>query len=312
MIRLDDTTGNAVAAAIASERHRMGSPTTGMVLTLLILADESTQADATRAAMVAAREHPMRILTVIPRPGREPHRLDAEVAVGGEDGPGEVAVLRLRGDLAEHAGSVCIPLLLSDTPVVAWWPTDPPPVPADDPIGVHAQRRITDAAFAGDPRQALAARRDGYQPGDTDLAWTRLTPWRTVLAAMFDQPTEPVTGGSILAESGNASALLMASWLQDRLGVPIDLVDDDGPGLTSVTLTTADGDLVVDRADGRVAVLRRPGQPDSHVALPRRELHELIAEELRRLDPDDVYAEALDSLDLRGPRVRRAAGEAGG
>ena len=121
MIRLDDTTGNAVAAAIAAERHQMGSPTTGMVLTLLILADESTQADATRAAMVAAREHPMRILTLIPRPGREPHRLDAEVAVGGDDGPGELAVLRLRGELAEHAGSVCIPLLLLSG-IVIWRP----------------------------------------------------------------------------------------------------------------------------------------------------------------------------------------------
>ena len=34
MIRLEDTSGGAVSAAIAAERHRMGSPTTGMVLTL--------------------------------------------------------------------------------------------------------------------------------------------------------------------------------------------------------------------------------------------------------------------------------------
>ena len=32
-----------------------------------------------------------------------------------------------------------------------------------------------------------------------------------------------------------------------------------------------------------------PGQPDRHVALKRRETSELIAEELRRLDPDDIY-----------------------
>jgi hypothetical protein len=29
--------------------------------------------------------------------------------VGGDDGPGEVAVLRLRGELAGHANSVAIP-----------------------------------------------------------------------------------------------------------------------------------------------------------------------------------------------------------
>src|SRR5512137_779959 len=126
MIRLEDTSGGAVAAAIASERHRMGSGATGMVLTLLILTDEEYQADATAAAVSAARQHPMRIVTMIPRPGKHEARLDADIAVGGDDGPGEVAVLRLRGPLAEHANSVCIPLLLSDTPVVAYWPEGGP------------------------------------------------------------------------------------------------------------------------------------------------------------------------------------------
>jgi hypothetical protein len=32
------------------------------------------------------------------------------------------------------------------------------------------------------------------------------------------------------------------------------------------------------------------------VALHRRDIAELLAEELRRLDPDDVYAETLQSL----------------
>ena len=50
MIRLDDTTGNEVAAAIAAERSRMGSSATGMVMTLLVMASEETQADAVQAA----------------------------------------------------------------------------------------------------------------------------------------------------------------------------------------------------------------------------------------------------------------------
>ena len=310
MIRLEDTTGNEVAAAIAQERHRMGSPTTGMVLTLLILANEESQADATRAAMLAAREHPMRIITMIPRPGREAHRLDAEVAVGGDDGPGEVAVLRLRGALADHPGSVCIPLLLSDTPVVAWWPARPPGVPAQDPIGVHAQRRITDAAAEDDPMVALAARRATYHAGDTDLSWTRLTPWRTVLAAMLDQHVPEITSATVVVEPDNPSGPLMVAWLVASLGVPVTMSHHDGPGLLSVTLTTPDGDFAVTRPDGRVAVLSRPGRPDSTVALPRRELHELISEELRRLDPDEVYAEALAALD-HDPATITAGGGGG-
>jgi len=37
----------------------------------------------------------------------------------------------------------------------------------------------------------------------------------------------------------------------------------------------------------------QPGQPDRHIALPRRTAAECLAEELRRLDADEVYAETL-------------------
>lgn len=298
MIRLDDTTGNAVAAAIASQRHKMGSPAVGMVLTLLVMADEESQADAVAAATAAAREHPMRILVLIPRPGGRhvETRLDAEISVGGDDGPGEVAVLRLRGELAGHAGSVAIPLLLPDTPVVAWWPARTPAVPYEDPIGSHAQRRITDAAALEDPMAALMQRRDGYRPGDTDLAWTRLTPWRSMLAAALDQPTGPILAAEVAVQDGSASGPLLASWLSQRLGVTCTMTTSAGPGITGVRLTTAEGDVALTRPDGRVAQLSRPGQPPSTVALPRRSLAELLAEELRRLDPDETYAQALEGV----------------
>jgi glucose-6-phosphate dehydrogenase assembly protein OpcA len=277
-----------VAAAIASERHRMGSSATGMVLTLLILSDEESQADATAAAVAAARQHPMRIVTLIPRPGKAT-RLDAEISVGGDDGPGEVAVLRLRGLLSEHSNSVAIPLLLSDTPVVAYWPGEAPAVPSDDPIGRHAQRRITDTSVASDIARELDTRRAGYKPGDTDLSWTRLTPWRSVLASALDQPPGKVASAGVAAEEGNPSAIL----LHRQLKVPVDMAVSAGPGITEVRLTTEAGDIVVSRSDGTVAMLSRPAAPDSRVALPRRGLDALLAEELRRLDPDEVYGEVI-------------------
>ena len=299
MIRLEDTSGGAVAAAIAAERHRMGSAATGMVLTLLILTDEEYQADATAAAVHAARQHPMRIVTLIPRPSRHEPRLDAEISVGGDDGPGEVAVLRLRGQLAEHANSVAIPLLLTDTPVVAYWPEGAPDVPADDPIGRHAQRRITDAASADDVGRELDRRRAGYRPGDTDLAWTRLTPWRSVLASVLDQPTGPIAAVTIAAEDANPSALLLRVWLHRCLRVPVEIRLGDGPGISEVTLHTGAGDVTVSRPDGHTATLNRPGIPPSRVALARRPLSDLLAEELRRLDPDVVYGDVLSHLDAR-------------
>lgn len=298
MIRLDDTSGGAVAAAIAQERHRNGSPATGMVLNLLILSDEEFQADATSGAVAAARQHPMRIVTLIPRPGRQEARLDAEIAVGGDDGPGEVAVLRLRGALAEHANSVAIPLLLSDTPVVAYWPEGGPDIPADDPIGRHAQRRITDAATAEDPYRELSRRKAGYRPGDTDLSWTRLTPWRSALASALDQFRPTLTQGAVHAEEGNASAMLLRSWLAQCLSIPVHLEASTGPGITEVRLSSTDGDIVVERPEGDTATLRRPGVADARIALARRGLAGLLSEELRRLDPDEVYGSVLSHLDI--------------
>ena len=66
-----------------------------------------------------------------------------------------------------------------------------------------------------------------------------------------------------------------------------------GPGITEVKFLVSDGDITISRPDGRTATLSRPGQPERRVALHRREIAELLAEELRRLNPDEIYAEAL-------------------
>ena len=69
--------------------------------------------------------------------------------------------------------------------------------------------------------------------------------------------------------------------------------------------TTPEGDIKITRTDGRTATLAWPGRIDRMVALHRRDTAELLAEELRRLDPDEVYAETLSHVDLS--RTARAA-----
>ena len=121
MIDLTDTTTRAIHDALTRARDQMGGPTTGMVLNLIIMTDESAQYDAVRAASQAGREHPCRVLGVIARdPGVE-SRLDAEIRTG-EGAPGQTVLLRMYGPVAEHADTVVIPLLVPDTPVVTWWP----------------------------------------------------------------------------------------------------------------------------------------------------------------------------------------------
>jgi len=294
-IDLTETSTSAIANALQQARRRLGGPASGMVLTLVIVTDEGAQYDAVRAANEAAREHPCRVLVVITRRPGAPPRLDAEIRVG-ESSPGETLLLRMYGPVGQHADSVVEPLLLPDTPVVTWWPGDPPAVPAGDPIGNLSQRRITDAAAVDDPRQVLTSLATGYQPGDTDLSWTRATPWRSLLAAILDQPYGTIEGGMVRAEQGNPSADLIAAWLASRLQIKVFSEVSAGPGITEVSFATDDGEISVTRPDGRVAQLSRPGQPDRRVALHRRDAPELLAEELRRLDPDVVYAETLSRL----------------
>ncbi|MFB6637623.1 glucose-6-phosphate dehydrogenase assembly protein OpcA [Streptomyces chartreusis] len=297
-IDLTDTTASKINKALVQGRRAIGTPAVGMVLTLVIVTDEENAYDALKAASDASREHPSRTLVVIKRVSRSPRdrttsRLDAEVRVGADAGTGETVILRLYGEVSEHAQSVVLPLLLPDAPVVVWWPVTAPLDPANDPLGALAQRRVTDTYASEQPVRELSSRADAYTPGDTDLSWTRITPWRSMLAAALDQVVCEVKAVEVEGEEFNPSCELLAMWLADRLDVPVKRSLSSGPGLTAVRMDTDCGPIVLDRADGSLATLSIQGQPDRAVALKRRETAELIAEELRRLDPDDTYASAL-------------------
>ncbi|WP_217207871.1 glucose-6-phosphate dehydrogenase assembly protein OpcA [Streptomyces sp. AC550_RSS872] len=297
-IDLSDTTASKINKALVQGRRAIGTPAVGMVLTMVIVTDEENAYDAIRAAEEASHEHPSRTLVVIKRHARTPRdrtrsHLDAEVRVGADAGTGETVVLRMYGEVSEHADSVVLPLLLPDAPVVVWWPVEAPENPAKDPLGALAQRRITDLYTTENPLVDLEARARSYAPGDTDLAWTRLTPWRSMLAAALDQARVPVISAVVEAEADNPAAELLARWLEARLHVTAERVVTAGPVVTGVRLGTENGEIVIDRPEGPLATLHLPDQPSRTLALKVRTTSELIAEELRRLDADEMYAIAL-------------------
>ncbi|MEU6322520.1 glucose-6-phosphate dehydrogenase assembly protein OpcA [Streptomyces sp. NPDC047009] len=304
-IDLTDTTASKINKALVQGRRSLGTPAVGMVLTMVIVTDEENAYDSLRAAEEASHEHPSRTLVVIKRHSRTSRdrtssHLDAEVRLGTDAGTGETVVLRTYGEVSDHADSVVLPLLLPDAPVVVWWPVDAPDNPAKDPLGALAQRRITDMYAIDAPLDALETRVSSYAPGDTDLAWTRLTPWRSMLAAALDQARATVTSAAVESEAENPSAELLARWLQARLKVPVDRVVTAGPVVTAVRLGTEKGEIVIDRPEGPLATLSLPGQPPRTMALKVRPTSELIAEELRRLDADEMYAIALRGVDAKG------------
>ncbi len=314
-IELTKTNASTIAGALLTERRKAGSPAMGMVLTFVVITDEGDHYDALKAARNVSREHPSRILGVIRRSIRGPANLDAEIKIGEQGGSGEQVLLRMSGELAKHPESVVLPLLLPDSPVVCWWPGKAPDDPSADALGSLAQRRITDtAALARGRTAAMVTQARNYAPGNTDLSWTRLTGWRALLAAALDQYPAKVKGGQVAAERSNPSADLLVAWLSKRLKVPIDRVTSKGPGITSVSLMTGGGEISICRPDGLLAEFSIPNAPNRPVALKRRDLAELLAEELRRLDPDDVYEETVSTLckiaDKGGIRRTEAAKKA--
>ncbi|TXN32023.1 glucose-6-phosphate dehydrogenase assembly protein OpcA [Lacisediminihabitans profunda] len=304
IVDLPDTTTSKISKTLVKIREEGGAVALGRVLTLVISTRLGHEEEAIEAANDASREHPMRVIVISSGSDHpdtnDASRLDAQIRVGGDAGASEVIVLRAYGDTASDEEGLVTGLLLPDAPVVAWWPGDAPDVVSQSPIGRIAQRRITDAAAQTDPRSFLAHLSTCYTPGDTDFAWTRLTLWRAQLAAVLDQPPyEPITGVEVHGSSDSPSTSLLAAWLQLQLDVPAkhELVTPahGSSGIQGVRLHRESGVIELERTNGGIARLLQPKQPAHDISLPRRSLRDCLAEELRRLDPDDLFGEVIQS-----------------
>ena len=295
IVELPDTTTSKVSKEIVAMRERGGVVTLGRVLTLVVDTQPDFVEEAIAAANEASREHPCRIIVLAEGSHDGETRLDAEIRVGGDAGASEVIVLSGYGELAGESVSLVSALLLPDAPIVVWWPHGVPDNPSQTPLGCIAHRRITDAATEADPKKALLALGEDYADGDTDLSWTRLTNWRIQLAAVLDGAgPDPVQAVTVAGASDSASTFLLAAWLKHALQVPVKIIEGEpGTGIHQVVFERAAGNVELLRPDQITAHLSQPGQPEQQISLPRRNLRDCLAEELRRLDPDEVYGEVL-------------------
>ena len=295
IIDLPKTTTSAVNKRLVKLRDEGGAVALGRVLTLVIEASEDELEDAIAAANDASREHPCRVLAIATSSRDKATSLDAQIRVGGDAGASEVVVLRPGGELLEHLDTLVIPLLLPDAPIVTWWPGEAPENPAEHPVGAMAQRRITDSTTCANPLGTLQRLREVYAEGDTDLAWTRITLWRGLLAAALDEvPNGKITRAEVEGDGRHTSVDLLAAWLAHRLKTPTEITRKQGvEGITAVRIWRGDSLIELMRPDGITVTIHQTGSPDQRLALPLRQLNECLAEELRRLDPDEVYGRVL-------------------
>lgn len=300
IVTLKDTTTSKIASRLVQLREEGGAVALGRVLTLIVVAEgHAKRADletAVTAANAASREHPCRVIVIAPGDGRRTPGLDAEIRVGADAGASDVIVLRPRGPGSDEVDTLVTPLLLPDAPIVVWWPITPPADMATDLLGKMAQRRISDVGECTDPIDQLAERAATYTPGDTDLGWARTTLWRGLIAAALDEPPyESIREVRVYGSKTRPSAHLLCGWLAYALKVPVTL--EHVPGSTAVDgidLLRRSGTIVMRRPiGGAVVTINRPDQPEQHLAMAKRPLEDCLMEDLRRLDPDEVYQLAL-------------------
>ena len=298
IVDIPDTTTSKISKKIISLREQGGVSALGRVLTLVVVTKFGLEEEAIEAANLASREHPCRIIVLVDANAEAPDRLDAQIRVGGDAGASEVIVLYGYGELATESESLVAALLLPDAPIVVWWPNGAPKNASETSIGRIAHRRITDSANEAEPQTALMNIGRTYKSGDTDLAWTRLTNWRIQLAAVLDQSGgTPITAVTVEGASDSPSTILLAAWLHRALDTAVTIVAQPaGTGILGVHLSRTSGNIRLLRRGRTVAELTQPGQPTQQISLPRRTLQDCLAEELRRLDPDEVFGETVSSL----------------
>ena len=119
----------------------------------------------------------------------------------------------------------------------------------------------------------------------------------TVNSALVTYPDGTTAAIEVSGASDSPSTLLLAAWLRHQLQVPVKyglLSRSNGSsGIHGVILTRESGDIELVRDVPNVSRLSQPNQPTHDLSLPRRNLRDCLAEELRRLDPDDLYGEVI-------------------
>ena len=261
IIEMPNTRTREIAHKIEQLHEERGESATGRVLTLLISTTEDELEQALELANAASREHPCRVIAISPRRGngaRKPvegapkpaedadaaydnSNLDAQVRFGADAGAGEIIVLHPRGGLVHHPDTLVIPLLVPDAPVVAWWPNEAPANPSKDLLGAMARSRITDAMHSSNPYRTIEDLRRNWSPKNVDMAWTRLTVWRAMLATMLDQPPHlPISTVKVSGPKGFLPMDLLAAWLRLKLNVPVIMEEVPG-GIRALAHITGGG-----------------------------------------------------------------------
>ncbi|MFM1871573.1 MAG: hypothetical protein RL398_995 [Planctomycetota bacterium] len=193
---------------------------------------------------------------------REDRPIEAELSVvtrrhgGVHDIVLEEVVVRMPKARLGGLPGLVRPLLMNDLPSHLYWRLD---WPHDAVFGRALQELcdhvIVDSTHAVDAQAAVTRAGEWRRHGRrvTDLSWLRARPWRRALAEAFERipydPAQPHRGTIRCGKPGLASALLLAQWLQARLGASVAVEVTDGREPDRLVLRSGEAEVSVESAD---------------------------------------------------------------
>ncbi len=293
-------------------------------INLVVVATDDAGADrAGRAMRRLGRHNPGRTVIVVPRPATA-LSIDADVhlhtaTVDSRLVWWEEVRIVVGGPVCGHLDSLVEPLTLGEMPVTLWYVSSIPD-PAEPLVGTAGTVVVespggqvghgTSQASPGIEGNlgALASLLElARRRPVVDLTWLRLNPWRQMLTQLFDViPYRPFVHAVQSAEVAGptGSALLLAGWLADRLGLDASSVARR-PAPDAAALLTAHhggttGRFRVEGEGGgrmvraRAEVDRERGR-ESTVAIEGDPTVAALAEALTRHSHDRIYESAIEA-----------------
>lgn len=317
-VAVDGWSGDGIAlsevvTALSDLRDKSAGPQSSArtaVMTMVAVAPGDEQAyGATSTLRALAGHHPARIILLRPDPDSVAS-LSARATLYALDTEShrinfEELTLQVGGQAAKHLDSLVEAFTLSDLPVAVWY-VNAVPEPSDRLLQL-ATALLVDSRDAPDPGQLRSLLQLARRRTLVDLSWSRLRPWRELLAGLFDPPqfrpwVEAVERVEISGKSGPRR--LLGGWIAAQTGVSprrVSLADDRH---VSVRLTCRQGSseaaFSVERVEGQRMVAAEANLPDgaslhSTASLPEDPLATSLASALTNLQPDPIWERALSA-----------------
>jgi glucose-6-phosphate dehydrogenase assembly protein OpcA len=210
------------------------------VMTLISVAPtEPHERTARHTTQMIGTEHPSQAILIREQQPTEGRHLDAWITTD-EDRPKaacgyecEFITLHVYGEAVEHLAPLLDPLLVSGVPTYLWWLGTPPFGKPEILDALHVcDGLVVDSAQFRDPYNSFHRMSDmlkltHHRMGLADLQWSRLRPWREMIAQFFS-PSDRRAFLSGISEVGvdyagegrgnRIVACLLTGWMASALG----------------------------------------------------------------------------------------------